>query len=195
MDRLSVVVAAMCCVSACDNDSATHATDNNPGRVETVLVRGKKTWTDLCDVAPSTPSVVSWPELSSGAVAPQSGTSFRWVNIWASWCKPCVEELPLLTQTIRSWQDKGQRVALTLVSVDAEASSADDFLAARPELPKTARLKDASTAPGWLASVGLSAGTSIPVHIILDAQDKLLCARAGSIGNRELDQFQKLMFP
>jgi thiol-disulfide isomerase/thioredoxin len=149
----------------------------------------------MCDVAPNTPSAVRWPELSSGNVAPQTGTSFRWVNIWASWCKPCVEELPLLTQTIGSWQAKGQRVALTLVSVDAEAESADKFLAARPELPKTARLKDSSAAPSWLTQLGLGAGTSIPVHIILDAQDKLLCARAGSIGTRELDQFQKLMFP
>jgi thiol-disulfide isomerase/thioredoxin len=193
MDRLSVVVATLCCLAACDN--GTHTTENSPGRVETVLARSNKTWSELCDVVPSRPSVVRWPELSSGSVAPQAGTSFRWVNVWASWCKPCVEELPLLTQTIRLWQDKGQRVALTLISVDAEAESADAFLSARPELPKTVRLKDSSAAPSWLTELGFGAGTSIPVHIILDAQDKLLCARAGSISTRELDQFQKLMFP
>ena len=199
MDRLSVVSAAailglaLAC-DACDAPGSA-APEKQPGRVDAVLARGnKKTWDDVCDVAPKAPSPVKWPALSS-AISAQSGSKYRWVNVWASWCKPCVEELPMLTETIGSWRAHGQHVALTLVSVDADAASADKFLATRPGLPASTRLQDASDAPTWLTELGLGAGTSIPVHLVLDAQDKLLCVRAGSIGSRDLEQFQKLLFP
>jgi thiol-disulfide isomerase/thioredoxin len=193
MDRLSVVALAAILGLACD--ASTAAPEQQPGRVDAVLARGgKKSWADVCDVAPSTPSAVKWPKLTS-ALPAQSGTKYRWVNVWASWCKPCVEELPLLSQTIASWREHGQPVALTLLSVDADAESADKFMSSRPQLPASVRLQDASAAPAWLTELGLGAGTSIPVHLILDAQDKLQCVRAGSIGSRDLEQFQKLLFP
>jgi len=196
MDRLSAVVlllALACACAGCEDKSAE--TEPQPGRFDAVHARGsKKTWNDVCDVAPASPSRVKWPQLT-GALPATQGAKYRWVNVWASWCKPCIEELPLLTQTFSGWRDRGQTVALTLLSVDADASSADQFLKSRPSLPASARLQDASAAPGWLTELGLGAGTSIPVHLILDAQDKLLCVRAGSIANRDLDQFQKLLFP
>lgn len=193
MDRLSAVVAAALLASACDERSDAGA--ERAGRVDAVLTRtNKKTWNDVCDVAPATPSTLEWPQLS-GAVPSSNGAKYRWVNVWASWCKPCIEELPLLTQTFANWRERGHGVALTLLSVDADANSADQFLASRPGLPPSARLQDATAAPAWLTELGLGAGTSIPVHLVLDAQDKLLCVRAGSLASRDLDQFQKLLFP
>lgn len=193
MDRLSVVIAASILACACDESSA--AGNERAGRVDAVLTRAnKKTWSDVCDVAPASPSALKWPQLSSPLPSAQ-GAKFRWVNVWASWCKPCIEELPLLTQSFASWRERGQSVALTLLSVDADASSAEQFLASRPGLPPSTRLQDATAAPAWLTELGLGAGTSIPVHLILDAQDKLLCVRAGSLGSRDLEQFQKLLFP
>jgi thiol-disulfide isomerase/thioredoxin len=194
MDRLpAVVLIGALALGACEDKSA--ASEQQPGRVDAVLTRtSKKSYGDLCDVAPATPSAVAWPKLTE-ALPAANGAKYRWVNVWASWCKPCIEELPLLTQTFKSWRERDQAVALTLLSVDADAHSAQDFLAGRPGLPASARLADASAAPGWLTDLGLGAGTSIPVHLILDAQDKLLCVRAGSLAQRDLEQFQKLLFP
>jgi thiol-disulfide isomerase/thioredoxin len=177
---------------ACEENTAP---DKQPGRVDAVLSHAnKKTWNDVCDVAPASPSTLRWPQLT-GAVPSSHGANYRWVNVWASWCKPCIEELPLLTQTFSTWRERGQKVTLTLLSVDADAQSADQFLATRPGLPPSVRLQDASSAPAWLSELGLGAGTSIPVHLILDAQDKLQCVRAGSLESRDLEQFQKLLFP
>jgi thiol-disulfide isomerase/thioredoxin len=193
MDRLSVVVLVSALALACDEKNA--ATQQQPGRVDAVHTRtSKKTWSDVCDVAPTAPSALKWPQLT-GELPGSEGARYRWVNVWASWCKPCIEELPLLTHTFSSWRERGQTVALTLLSVDADANSAEKFLAGRPGLPASARLQDASAAPGWLTELGLVAGTSIPVHLILDAQDKLLCVRAGSLAQRDLEHFQKLLFP
>lgn len=192
MDRLSVVVSASILACACEENTAA---EKQPARFDAVLSRAdKKTWNELCDVAPPTPAALRWPQLT-GPVPSSNGATYRWVNVWASWCKPCIEELPLLTQTFSSWRERGQAVALTLLSVDADAQSADEFLSSRPGLPTSARFQDASAAPAWLTELGLGAGTSIPVHLVLDAQDKLRCVRAGSISGRDLEQFQKLLLP
>lgn len=48
------------------------------------------------------------------------------LNFWASWCPPCVDELPSLMQLQTSLQDKG--VVVLGVSVDAEAADYQKFL-------------------------------------------------------------------
>jgi thiol-disulfide isomerase/thioredoxin len=163
--------------------------------VDAVLSKSaKKSWADLCDVSRTTPSEFHWPKLDAAQPA-RPNAQYRWVNVWASWCKPCVEELPLLMQTFQSWRAQHHPVELTLLSVDADPDSTRDFLAGRPGLPQSLRLKDAADAPTWLAQLGLSAGSSIPVHLVLNADDQLLCARAGGINRRDLESFERLLFP
>ena len=52
------------------------------------------------------------------------------VDIWASWCAPCMEEMPLLTR----WPDVSSRRAsqIIAVSVDEDKESAQTFLSSRP---------------------------------------------------------------
>lgn len=191
MDRLSALaVAGMCCCAApgCDEPAASSG-----GRVNAVMGKAIKL-NDLCDVAPDPAKPFTWPELTA-APPGRSDHTYRWLNVWATWCQPCVEELPLLTRTFAQWKQQNHPVALTLLSVDADAEAAKAFVAARKELPGSLQLKDATNASTWLTSTGLSSGSAIPVHMVLDAQDKLLCARAGGITSADLDKFQRALFP
>jgi len=199
MDRLSAVGCALCplaaagWLAACDGQSEPAGGGRAVGRVD--AVHGKRvTLSELCDVAPQPPKELKWPALAHPA-SPQVGTQYRWVNVWATWCKPCVEELPLLSRSFAEWQKKQHPLTLTLLSVDADAAAAQSFIAARPELPKTLLLQDASAASSWLGELGLSSSSAIPVHLVLDAGDKLLCARAGGIGPQDLDRFHRALFP
>ena len=160
-----------------------------------VMASGKRaSFADLCDLAPDPGKPFRWPELT--AAAPQPTTAkYRWVNVWATWCKPCVEELPLLTRTFDEWKKRGQDVTLTLLSVDADAEAAKKFLAERPGTPPSLQLKDAGKAGEWLEQVGLSSGAAIPVHTVLDASGNLVCARAGGVTATHLERFQQVMFP
>jgi cytochrome c biogenesis protein CcmG, thiol:disulfide interchange protein DsbE len=52
------------------------------------------------------------------------------VNFWASWCRPCRDEMPALEQVSRAYAEAGKPV--TVVGVDASdvRSAANDFLTA-----------------------------------------------------------------
>ncbi|HVN00982.1 MAG TPA: TlpA disulfide reductase family protein [Caulobacteraceae bacterium] len=57
------------------------------------------------------------------------------LNIWATWCAPCVEEMPTLAKL--SAATAGQPVAVVPVSVDRDddKANAEAFIAKRPPLP------------------------------------------------------------
>lgn len=48
------------------------------------------------------------------------------LNFWATWCPPCVEELPSLLQMQQKMKSKG--VEVVAISVDADQSAYKDFL-------------------------------------------------------------------
>ncbi len=48
------------------------------------------------------------------------------LNFWATWCPPCVQEMPSLVQLQRSFKGKG--VTVLAVSVDADESAYRKFL-------------------------------------------------------------------
>ncbi len=48
------------------------------------------------------------------------------LNFWATWCPPCVEEMPSLVQMQKKLQDKG--VTVLAVSVDDDANDYHKFL-------------------------------------------------------------------
>jgi thiol-disulfide isomerase/thioredoxin len=194
MDRLPALTFVLLVLAACDGPAADSGVQPE-GRVNAVLANSKKaSLADVCDVAPSAAQPFSWPELTAEAPG-KSGARYRWVNVWATWCKPCVEELPLLAASFGDWKKHGQAVTLTLLSVDSDAGAAKTFVAERPALPGGLQLKEGANASTWLASVGLASGSAIPVHLVLDAEDKLLCARSGGISPEDLERFHRALFP
>ncbi len=195
--RCALAVASVLALCACDDPKPGAAAAEAPtDRAEVVMANKKQTtFADLCDVAPGkdAPKTFSWPAMS--AAAPSSSAKYRWVNVWATWCKPCVEEMPLLSRVFADWRKQGNDVTLTLVSVDAEASAVQGFMTAHPGTPSSLQVSDGSQTTPWLTGLGLPTGSSIPVHMVVDAAGNLLCARSGGIAQEDLDRFRRVMFP
>jgi thiol-disulfide isomerase/thioredoxin len=74
--------------------------------------------TELPAPAATTPALVDGPALAARLVEPTGHV--RVVNFWATWCQPCVTELPTLTAFAKAHPD----VELVLVNVDAQSSHA-----------------------------------------------------------------------
>lgn len=189
------LLAAATALSLCACTSEDKQAAPAEGRVNAVLASGKKSsFADLCDVAPEPGQrPFSWPPIPNAIL--RSNASYRWMNVWATWCKPCVEELPLLKSTFDAWLQKGHAVELTLMSVDADPQAARAFIDARPQLPASLQIAYPDRTGRWLGENGLDTGAAIPVHFILDANSKLVCARAGAVDAQTLERFRQVMFP
>jgi cytochrome c biogenesis protein CcmG, thiol:disulfide interchange protein DsbE len=48
------------------------------------------------------------------------------LNFWASWCAPCIEEMPSLVQLQQRWKDKG--VVVLAVSTDVDDAGYHKFI-------------------------------------------------------------------
>lgn len=190
MDRLHTLAALTALAAACDRSGGggAPAADEGSGRVNAVETVQKKpvTVAELCDVHPDAAAapVITWPALAAGQTPPAKGT-WRWLNLWATWCKPCVEETPLLTRWQQALGAQGTKYDLVFLSVDQSEELITQFRASHPAWPASLRIADAEALPDWLTTLGVP-GAPIPVHVFIDPEDRVRCVRAGSV--KETDE-------
>lgn len=181
MDRLSVVIAVALGLTGCDDGTAASAPP--PGRVVAVAAEDEgDAVEELCDVAPDGAGAprLTYPALAEGHQAPAVGGR-RWVNVWATWCQPCVEEMPLLSR----WRDQlradGVDVELVFVSADQDDATIGAFREEHAGMPESLRVADPGGVAAWAESIGLAGGASLPIHVLTDDEGRVVCARAGAV--------------
>jgi len=190
--RWPLALAALLLVSACDESKGGSAAP--PPRVEAITSKSSDDKpTDLCDVVPAAGSAptFAFPELASGA--PAVGNGYRWINVWATWCPPCVEELPLLHKLGEEFRQSGTKVTVQLLSVDSTQAAVDTFQAAHPEVAGSLRIADFDKLEGWLTSIGLDKGATLPVHVFVDPVGKVICSRTGAISESDVPRVKRLL--
>lgn len=135
----------------------------------------------FCDVyaAESEAKPFVWPPMAAGA--PPAAAGWRWVNIWATWCGPCVAEMPMLARWTEKLASEGRPVELTYVSFDAGQAEVERFKAKHPGPVLDLRISGTEAIAPWLAEIGLDAGTAIPIHGFVDPQGRLRCVRTGAL--------------
>jgi thiol-disulfide isomerase/thioredoxin len=149
----------------------------------------------FCDVTASGAEARTfrYPELT--APAPPASSRPRWVNVWATWCKPCVEELPLLLRWQAQLARDGVPFDLVLLSFDADDDSIQRFRAQHPGTPATLRIKDPERGERWATSLGLAMGAGIPIQVFVDPRGRIRCARTGSVGREHLPTVRAILAP
>jgi len=145
------------------------------GSVASALARGER-------VAPPEPER-ALPVLGGGAGETGSVADFRGkvvvLNVWASWCDPCVEELPLLERTQRRIAAQGGTVlGLNTRDVSSEALAfVRRFGLTFPSL----RDRDAELARAY--------GTvQYPETFVLDRRGRVAAKRIGPVDQAWLDE-------
>jgi len=146
---------------------------------------------ELCDVLKGAPDFV-YPELL-GAAPRQEEPGYRWINVWATWCPPCVEELPLLGRFRDQLAKEGSPVQLSLLSVDEGPEVVSKFASAHPEVKGSLQIKDAAALAAWLPRIGLDSGATLPIHLFVDPRGKVRCARTGALRESDLPLVKKLI--
>ena len=107
------------------------------------------------------------------------------VNFWATWCVPCVEELPYF-ETLNS-KYKDQKVKILLVSLDIPSqitSKLLPFLKSNSIVSEVVVLAD-GRANDWIDKVDPSWSGAIPVTLFLKGETK-------SFFEKQYDSFKSL---
>lgn len=147
----------------------------------------------LCDRAPEGPraeviSLPSGPTLRTGP--PTSGPMWTWVNLWAAWCKPCKEEMPLLSSWAAHLRSRGVPLRVLFLSVDDDERQLERFMAgAGRALPDEFRwAKDEAARSRFYRALGIEDPPTLPVQVLVDPEGRLRCLRVGSITESDLDE-------
>jgi thiol-disulfide isomerase/thioredoxin len=188
MDRLPAVILAAAALLACDSKKE----EPLPGRADTTKVAQKTVNTAaFCDVqfkGTSGPKL-TLPKLTGGTLAPTAST-WRWINLWATWCKPCVEEMPRLAK----WREKlSTKYELAFISADENEADLVEFKKAHPDAPASPRLAEPAKQSDWLVALGLDGAAPLPVHIFVAPSGHVRCARAGGVREQDFAAVEKVL--
>jgi thiol-disulfide isomerase/thioredoxin len=187
MDRLSTLIFAVV-LGACDGGGEAPTKGAGDPRVDAVAKKATKVDLEgFCDVhAPAaTAKSIVLPELSGSA--PPAASGWRWINVWATWCKPCIEELPMLAKLRDRFAGDHLPLELVFLSVDGTADDVASYRKAHPDTPDSLQIKDAATLGAWLQSVGLSEDSALPIHLFVDDAQKIRCVRMGGVAEHDYD--------
>ena len=108
------------------------------------------------------------------------------INFWATWCPPCVEELPLLDSFFREHAAKGWQVVGLAID---QRSAVRAFLARKPVSFPVGLAGLDGTELG--KSLGNASG-GLPFSVLVSGQGELLHRRMGRLTQADLASWVKL---
>ncbi len=93
------------------------------------------------------------------------------INLWATWCAPCIKEMPLLDDLAA---DYGEQLQVVTVSQDLQGAAAVEPFFARNDLPNLPRWLDPETELGTAMEAG-----ALPVTVLYDGEGREVWRVAG----------------
>src|SRR5688572_4308631 len=117
-----------------------------------------------CSQSPQEPRTVGLEDLQ--AVIKSPGDGIRIINFWATWCAPCIKEMPLLEKLGKERQD----IEITLVSLDLDLDpnpdKVKDFVKERGILLPVLIL-DAGNPNEWIDKIDSNWSGALPTTMLV----------------------------
>lgn len=113
------------------------------------------------------------------------------INFWATWCKPCVEELPYFEQLTQTYADK--KVKVILVSTDFKKqidSRLKPFIVAK-KIHSQIVFMDESNPNDWINTIDKNWSGAIPATLIICGKKKFTYFEEGETTFEKLSNIIK----
>jgi thiol-disulfide isomerase/thioredoxin len=167
-------------VAACDDKNDPPA----PARFESVKKKTGSGAQAFCEK--------SYPKSGEGArplklpptraKAPELVKGWTWLNVWATWCTPCVEEMGLLNRWHDAASREGLGLSFELLSIDDSDAEAKLNEWKAKNLPGPVLwLRGQDDFGPFLDSLGVDRNAAIPIHVLVDPEGMVRCVRVGAI--------------
>ncbi|MCB9595634.1 MAG: TlpA family protein disulfide reductase [Sandaracinaceae bacterium] len=125
--------------------------------------------------APAPEPPADWVDVDASTIASSLRDHpgrYLLVNVWSTWCEPCVEEMPELIETARGYEGRG--LALVLVSTDPPTNrDAAHALLARLGAPMPSWFKVGSD-DAFIRAVHEDWSGGLPATLLLDEQRRVV---------------------
>lgn len=198
MDRLHALTIAVVCVlglPACDEgkEAAPEPAEPSSRFVAVAKTDEGRSPEAFCDAYTPGEGASTFEPPPTAGDAEMPGDGWRWVNVWATWCKPCIEEMPLLDEWKGKLEKEGADFELVFLSVDENDQVVTDYRAEHPQTPESLRIESMDALPDFLASVGLDENTPIPIQVFVDPEDRIRCVRAGAVNPPDYSAVKKIL--
>lgn len=114
------------------------------------------------------------------------------VNLWATWCKPCVIEFPHLVKLHKLYEQRGVKVLFISVDEPEVAQTAVRPFLQRQKVTFPAYIKDGDDDERFINAIGNGYRGAIPTTFVYDRTGKQV---ATLIGARDFRTFEGVIKP
>ncbi|MCW5907509.1 MAG: TlpA family protein disulfide reductase [Chitinophagales bacterium] len=133
--------------------------------------------------------VVNLTQLRNAAEYKNNDTLYV-VNFWATWCKPCVAEMPYFARAAEKFS--AQKVKVVFVNLNSvKDKQAVEKFAATKNITQEMLLLNAGNPNGWIDSIDATWGGSIPATAMYKGGRKVFFYE-GEFTQTELDSIIKI---
>jgi thiol-disulfide isomerase/thioredoxin len=113
--------------------------------------------------------VISFSELQK--IIATNDDTLRVINFWATWCKPCVEELPHFEKLTATYKGKPLKVLLISMDFKNKVELVAAF-AKRKQLISTVLLLDQGNPNDWIDKISPDWSGAIPATLFVGGKTK-----------------------
>ncbi|HEX2882382.1 MAG TPA: TlpA disulfide reductase family protein [Polyangiaceae bacterium] len=217
------MTACLCVGLGCDEDDQrpAPASDNLASRGQAVQAKPQLAAASASAKAPAATHGDSTPRTFCSSASPSSGKElpdqdlvqrsaglsplperipvgngeWTWINLWAAWCVPCKQEIPLL----REWEQKlskgPQPLKVIFVSLDDDERQLSQFLKDQPTsgIKASYWLREGKERVEWLKSLRVDPDTQLPGHFLVDPKGAVRCFISGAVEPADFPRLQQIL--
>ena len=173
--RVLLLFAAVLAVAACQKPPEQAPTSAPTDQAESAASEGIKGVHRDHRGDPAPAAVFNNPDGGAIGIAKFKGVPVL-VNLWASWCAPCIKELPTLDKLAASHRDDG-KLAVIAVSQDTGPQASVEAFLAKLKVKDLGAYHD----PKMALSGALGPDTVLPTSILYDAEGKEVWRYVGDL--------------